>query len=489
MPRDKITIGLFSRQIDGPDGPGTGYNRTLLAEKENIQSIKAALTKAAIDAGREPPEIVISVLLIPDWDQPANSYNDETYLKTQQAFIADVRDHFQEAGVAVQDFYNEAELTAAEKGYLHQLKSFGSNIDIIKTRAILDNTGCRHLQMDSNTQIANPREFYAQTFGSQTQIDALNACFYSQVPYISAHYKIIYTTSVAEGSSIAAALGPVYLEYCNAHKNDDNEIVYPPGTSKDSLDESGKRVTPIRIGGKSSLFNAIYQNVVTVAMSNIGLARQAVDESRAKPFVFYPAMMDRLEYRITRFIVAAVNMSWNGAQISQRLRELQSISRVKIEDNACDFANFAYLLKKHTIEPVYHMIGLEDPSDISAREQLMALSDLELDSRLIIGFFEHVAREYPDKLPEVVRMIPDTAEGNNLCQLVFNCSTTEFHVDPTAQIEREAGSRLEPSEAQLLELSRVVMAKFKAMLPKLEEDDVPKDADEHAVASERGCSM
>ncbi len=71
----------------------------------------------------------------------------------KSAFLSEARSMFEAIpNVRVEDFYFDCTMMSEERAYMHQLKAMGSNADMIKTCAIINNASrCRHLQVDSNT--------------------------------------------------------------------------------------------------------------------------------------------------------------------------------------------------------------------------------------------------------------------------------------------------------------------------------------------------
>ncbi len=70
MPRpnnDRITIGLYSLQSGNLD--------SILGEISNIKLIRNHFRNAASKAEREPPEIIVSLFLVPNWNKGSNFEN------------------------------------------------------------------------------------------------------------------------------------------------------------------------------------------------------------------------------------------------------------------------------------------------------------------------------------------------------------------------------------------------------------------------------
>ena len=189
---DRVTIGLYSLETD------KGFNPAVLNEVGNISKIKHALTRVAIKNGREPPEIVVSILLIPNWKN-GSGYNTQSYKDSSGQFMFAMISALEASHLPdtrVENFYEVC--GDIEKAYLEGLIAKGSNADMIKMHALIkpENETRRHLQMDSNTQIHDYDGLYNITFGAADQGDrlvGLNASYYDNY-YVSAHNKIVYTS-------------------------------------------------------------------------------------------------------------------------------------------------------------------------------------------------------------------------------------------------------------------------------------------------------
>jgi phage tail tube protein FII len=263
---DKVTISFYSKEIDTQPG----YTQNFLAEIVNIKKIRDGLSQAAKKARRDPPEFILSILLIPDWNRNGNSYNDQTYLNKKKFFLEEftnkvisipkIEDDI-DVKVVIEDFINKASLSPEELAYLHKLKAAGSNADMIKTRAIIDNLNRdKHLQLDSNTVVPSFEELYYKTFEASTQKDGINASFYDEY-YISAHNKMIYTTP----TGLIATRGRLEIhlkEWCNNHQNDDED--------------------------KNK--NSIYSKVFTRALIEIDYVKEFIVQENGRDKTIYPAM-------------------------------------------------------------------------------------------------------------------------------------------------------------------------------------------------------
>lgn len=391
MPSDKVTISLFS--TEGEEGT---FNPALFREKDNITRIKAELTAAACVAGMEPPDVTVSILLIPNWKKSSAGYDNPEYLALKRKLFSEAREVFSD--MEVQDFYIESHLSNEEKQYLHKLQALGSHADIIKNRAIINNRHVRHLQMDSNTKILNWKGLYQQTFLADPQCDALNASYYDH-HYVSAHNKIVYC---APGGFIAEALEKEHISYCSDHCDD--------------------------YADKIPQKNSIYSRVFAVAMNKIGLTRRSI--SPPDDWVFYPAIMEREEYRITPHVVTAVNMSWsaNLGPEPVMLKELKALPPISVGDASCDYACVSYLIKKYTGD--LWQQKLEQAPTYNPRAELLALSVEGVDKAIIAQFYNQVVKERPHLASMLASSIPETTEGDALAQALFHCNARELHEYP-----------------------------------------------------------
>ena len=296
--RDRVTISLYSTETNDL----SGYTLGFLEQLDNIEKIRDGLINAAKKAGQSPPEIVISMLLVPNWNREGNSYTDGTYLRKNEEFLVEAKRRFghDSSGVMVEDFYSAGQMTTEEKAYMHNLKAMGSNADMIKTRAIINNLDRRHLQIDSNTVVPSFEDLYNQTFGASEQKDGINASYYDR-RYISAHNKMVYTTpdgDIAKKSDLARHL----REWCRNHQDDNN------------VDQD-----------KQPDKNSIYARVFTEALHTIGYT---VKYSAENGKTLYPATLSNKVYWLTDCMLTALNMSWSadGVKTPEELKSLPAIA-------------------------------------------------------------------------------------------------------------------------------------------------------------------
>lgn len=423
---DKVTISLFS--VEGADG---SYNRGMFSPEtiQDIIKIKQGLTQAALKAGKQPPEIELSVLLIPDWKREHNAYDDETYLEVKESFMKEVHATYGDI-VNVHDFYNDTPLTPAERRYLHGMGipgegGLGSCADMIKTHSIYENRDRRHLNIDSNTKIVDFEAFYNDTFGAEAQRDLVNASYYDP-DYVSVHNKIVYTHP--EGP-LARELGEQLKAYCEEHHDD----------------------------AADKLKNSVYSKAFTAATTGLGLSTKVqVGPTR----YVHRANLEHPAFGLTRHVVTAINMSWNPSGSGASLDHLKKIPPLEVGHTKIDFQAFQYIVKKNT-NPMWHEeIGLTEAHK-TVRESLLERSNIPADDEFARQFYDHTCKNDPGKVVDLVNMIPNTEDGEQFCKRVFNCSLLQLklhahsvHLDHLQQRLQTIGQSLDSIDRRLQALDR-----------------------------------
>lgn len=401
---DRVTITLFS--VEKSDGT---FNESMFHSYDEIQRLKEGLSAAAREAGREPPEFVLSVLLIPDWTRPANSYADPRYQALKGQFLEQTYKTFGDLA-GIHDFYSDSALTEGERRYLDGMGipgvgGLGSCADMMKTRSIYDNRGRRHLNIDSNTKIANFKEFYRSTFGAEEQSDLVDAdssfgaeeqrdlvnASYYDPNYVSVHNKVVYTHPYG---GLAKELGEQLIAYCA--ENQDNE--------------------------KDKIKNSIYAKAFTAATTALGISRR--HEVNADRTV-HVANLDHPSFGLSRHVVTAINMSWAPEGGASGFDHLKAISPIRVGDADIDFQAFQYIVKKNTgIIWDKHWGGFD--ADEDARNALLAISDVERDFEQARQFYIHTYNTEPEKMADLAGMIPNTEVGKKFCREAFNCELAEL---------------------------------------------------------------
>lgn len=410
---DVVTMTLFSKE------KGNGeFDMRMFNEVENIKQIIAGLTAAAERSGQKPPKFVLYVNLIPDWargqdhadskdatqstetPQPLDESEKPSYAQLDQSgmkkrFMNAVAEAFKDVDIEVVDFYKDVATTSDERAYLHGLLAGGSNPDMMKTCAIINNAASNHLQIDSNTKIIDFSAFYKKTFDADVPMDALNASYYDH-HYVSAHNKVVYTPA---GSPLTLELTRRYFDHVTTHKHNPEKKI-PRG-------------------------NFIYSEVFTSSLESLKLVRKSADPSDG--WVFYPALMDNPQYRISANIATAVNMSWSTDK-PRSIADLEELPTVKYGDTSIDFQAFVYLIKKCAGNLWQQSLGQKKSLD--PRKPLIHLSDIVQDMRIVAAFYENVRANNPAMLPSLIRVIPMNTIGMNLANILFEKSLVYLYANP-----------------------------------------------------------
>lgn len=418
--KDKVTICLFSTE-KGPEK----FDERIFLEKDNIRRVVEKLSQAAASAGKPPPEIVVSVLLVPDWSKSDNGYDNLTYRQTNKLFLKKLKQEFSDLNVRVQDFYLEGELSEAQKVYMHQLKALGSNLDIMKLHAVIHNKDSRHLQLDSNTIIKDYQTFYNKTFGASKQNDAINASFYD-TSYVSAHTKVIYTIP---NGKLVNTLEKNFQPYFIAYQNDAQD----------------------KAPGK----NSVYAKVFSPTTQQLGLTRENFDV--ADDWHFYPADMTSSKFRITPDIVTAVKMSWAAPTRQDKAETLKtealnSLPPLAYSDALYDFSSITYIIKKYTGYLPRNAVDNESAEPFY--ENLLNISDNQADLKVLAEFYRKVIVENPELTDSLARVFPNTPKGNLLTQAMFGCSVQELYLQSKPHINDLQEADISQLVKKLIELDK-----------------------------------
>lgn len=417
---DRVTIGLYSVQ------KGKSFNEKILYEIPNILGIKEKFSLAATERHRKPPEIVVSILLIPDWDQnfTFQSHNYVTAINTLMKHMITHLTNFN--GITVENFYEKPGVSTEEKEYLEGLVAKGSNADMIKNHAIFceDNKNRSHLQMDSNTQIHDYQGLYDVTFAADNQptVPLLNASYYDK-DYVSAHNKIVYTGPKC--TDFRNKLCSTHITYCGAHRNDHIN----PGNEAEKTTK-----------------NSIYSKDFVVALSQINLT---VNFERDGKQLYAANMNDQLAYTLTKFVVTAVNMSWVMESRPQEILDAMKLPKIRIRDAWCDYASFCMAIKKFTKNLSLHNQVFDDLAptldDTAARNRLLELSNTDVDKAIIIFFyFRSIKRlmalnnlndtRAQDTMNHLVELFPRDPRGRDLVNELFSVNVNVLHYIPEAAL-------------------------------------------------------
>jgi hypothetical protein len=439
MPRDRITVGLYSVQ------KGEFFNEAILDGLDNVKTIKANFDALALAKDKLEPEVVISVLLIPDWEN-GHCFESKAYSIAKSNLFCLINGELDENGISVEDFY-EADLTAEETDYLQGLVAKGSNLDMIKTHAIISNWGRNHLQMDGNTLIHDYEGLYEATFGNENQQNALalNASYYD-TNYVSAHNKIVYTMN---NHGFKYKLGYTHWEYCYAH----------------AQDHTSKRK---RVGAEKTDKNSIYSKDFVVALKRCSFTRRLKNVTTSKRKRIYPADLNqKTGYRLTNFVVTSVKMSWKGAAENKILIRARKLRTVNVGDAACDYDSFRIAIKKFTGNIGLHKYAFlprgqlkidvdgdkhaELADDTKTRLKLFALSNFDVDLGIISTFYQNAMSELNNEVDQrlatsvkqhLARLFPLNPKGEALTRNLFGRAASELHEHPDFLLFRRASKRV-----------------------------------------------
>ncbi len=431
-PVDKITIGLYG--LEGKVLTAVGELSKFFADEAgNIMQIANKFTKARrdyksnlqLDEEQEVPslKIVVSVLLIPNWEQGSN-YENSTV--ERRSFIRKFQEKLGPL-IGVEDFYEMS--YAQEKGYLQGLSSRGSCADMIKSHAIIANSDIRHLQMDSNTKIPSFKTFYAATFSALAPSSGvmlmLNAGAYG-TGYVAAMNKVVFTFP---RSKFAAHLKTVHLKYCQEHAHE--------------------------LGEEKTKRNSIYSQVFAKALCDLGITvkhEKTITRQDQQPITVTTFNMANIAdkaltgtFGITSLMITAVNQSWQPNMEDLNENDPYKILQTNYKDFSIlvgdaffDLAAFKTTLKKYT-EP-FNIQAPSDETENMLYQSLLAISSnrlersaikqyvLELNQRLAADAVNEIITQQNahDIITVVANIIPKTARGQELTRELFRCPINEL---------------------------------------------------------------
>ena len=178
---------------------------------------------------------------------------------------------------------------------------------------------------------------------------------------------------------------------------------------------------------KDKKSNQFYSSVFSKAMrdSRLSVSLKKPPGGRKAPG-YSPADLSKQEYRITRYVVPAINQEWK--EVLPRSADSRSSIYdrfIQIDDVMCDMAVFGYIVKKHTVDLI--------PDD--AREQLLALSDVEFDFTIATQFYTYIQDHHREELPELMKLIPSTPSGAAFSEILLG--RTPVPSNATASSARE----------------------------------------------------
>lgn len=407
----KVTFGFYGTQEKG-------INSALIeAEIKNMKKIKDGLDQAAIGANATPPNYVVSVLFVPNW-KAEQTYTSDDYKLEKEKYMTAVKQKLTaEFGadfgskVIFQDFYEEG-LPSTEKQFMHNLQALGSNADMIKNRAIINNAGEPHLQLDSNTKISSYDQLYKTTFGQKK--DALNASYYDE-EYVSAHNKIVYTHP---NDQFAAALKAKHEAFCDTNKDN------VPIKSTNCIYSKVFAATVHKLGWSRET-KVLRPAEVKTGTSTVQDEKSSEAPEQISSMVektVYPVHLENTTtYRLTPHVVTAVNGSWKEETTEEKIakEELKKVTSVPVQvgDAICDNAAIINIIKKYNgkLSEQAEEYDYKDPSKTEenheAHDQLMQLSNLEMDYAILNTFMENNSSQLISLLEQT---LPQSLKGATL---------------------------------------------------------------------------
>lgn len=425
-----VAITFYSKRTD--EKPG--YNTGVLSEgnKTDVLRLKDGLELAAKKRGKTPPQVEITLFLIPNWTK-GEHYDSPDYLNAKAQMIQDAKKIYGK-DIIIHDFL-DTQVSEAERNFMIDCQSLGSIADIVKTRTIIDNAGRQCLQTDSNVTWANNNfdKLYELTFESNT--DVFNASRCSEV-YISAHNKLVFTSSDSKLPSIFAE---TLVDYCTKYNSDKWH--------------------------KSEKCNGVYDIAFGEGMCRHGLTyRVRVDDkyNKDKTFDFYPANLQDKRYKLMPLVIACQRESWRKdmpppdpvvLELTGGLKlpnESKNKPALEIEINGVKYGYFHFksLVRVFTNVPSWHAEAdkakySEKTGDFYkgaelARNLFVSQQDIPLCLNILALYYNAVKSAIERKelqegeraLQIISKLIPDTEAGNKLSQELFNCKVVELHTNP-----------------------------------------------------------
>lgn len=361
--QDKITICVYFKEADIAD---EGFEAKIRDEIEKIRNIHVRFCEVATSLGHRPPDISVSVLVVPNWSG-GFSYNHVQYPNNQDFVIQRMRNGFHGTNVAVSDFFEGS--SEPEKNYLKDLGEGSNCLDMMKIKSIIFNADYRHLQLDSNTIITDYSDLYQQTFIADAQYDALNASLYG-ASKVMPHSKIVYTHP---DGRIGPALSARYAK--EIPKTEDIE----------------RRNQPSKFYNSTFVTAAIDSGVAFATGHNRGTAKILDEDEKPIP-----------EYRITRDTLPVTTQSW-GDHIQPPASLDLILSTKTIHGIQCSSKVIESLIKKYVTKT----------NPTSARAQLISISNVDLEIGIIRDYLELCDR---NEKKAVIERIPINKLGDDFAK-------------------------------------------------------------------------
>lgn len=454
MPDPIVAVTFYSKQTLGkPPGYFDGIFNS--GNKEDIFRLQKGLFDAATKLGGQPPQLEITLYLIPD-AKHGQTHDSMEYIEAKAQMIQHAK-NFYGVDVKIIDFVDETMVSEDELDFLQGCQSIGSIADVVKTRTIIDSKGRACLQTDSNVTWANNDydKLYGLTFAEDT--DAFNASRCSEV-YVSAHNKLVFTGS---SSNLPDIFDQTLVDYCKKYKDDEWQ--------------------------KDPRCNGVYDIVFCEGMAQHGLTyRVRVDDKYSRTggtFDFYPANLYDERYKLMPMVVPCQRESWRAGMgpLDPVVRELtgqlqigdsgekKAAIEVEIAGVKYDFFHFKSLIRVFTNIPSWHTLEgnyqyAEQTKDLfegaeDARNIFVSKQDTILDMQIFASYYNEVKMRFDqgefitteNPLQILANLIPDTEAGNNLSMQLFHCSVKELHRDPNKEAFMPASDIVIPGHNKLFE--------------------------------------
>ena len=351
--KDKITICVYFKEEDNVSGV---LLDKINQEMERAKGIAGEFRRQAKENHRDI-DIAVSVLVLPKAAR-SSDYDNTNYQEIKEAIFEQIKSELDEHEIEPHDFY--LSLDEKEKEYLAHLSGGGNYLDFMKIKAVISNSNCRHLQLDSNTIITNYKNFYLQTFAAPIQEMALNACLYGKSK-IMPHSKIIYTIP-----------GCGFVKFLRDNYDAEILMISDANETKEMH---------------------LYMKIFVKALKDLRLANPIVPGSNEWVTL----------YRITSNVLSMTQQTWKDAQsksIKPKLPELE------INNIFCNENLIKSLVKNYS-------------TDISNRDALLSISNQVLEYQILRTYFQSCNTE---QKKQIIEMIPEKGDApdNFIKQLLEN---------------------------------------------------------------------
>jgi hypothetical protein len=434
-PQGVVAVTFYSKQTLGKE---LGFYNGILNEenKADVLRLKEGLKAAAETRGEMPPQVEITLYLVPEWKN-GQKHDSTEYLDAKKKMIQEAQNLYG-MGVIIKDFL-DSHVSPEELAFLDSCESMGSVADIVKTRTIVENKGRPCLQTDSNVTWANNDfdKLYELTFASNK--DAFNTSRCSEV-YVSAHNKLVFTSS---DSALPDIFDKQLVEYSKNYNTDPWH--------------------------KDAACNGVYDIAFCEGMAQHGLTyRVRVDDkwNPGKTFDFYPAKLDDERYKLMPTVVPCQRESWRAGPnvpppdpvVQELTGQLmvegvgkKSTLEVNINDVQYGYFHFKSLVRVFINIPSWHAEEgknkyAEETGDLfegaeNARNSFVCKQDTKLYVEIFATYYNKVKTEYEagnfqstrNPLELLANLIPNTVAGNKLSQELFHCSVQELHENPVRE--------------------------------------------------------